>query len=107
MKNDFWNRFFKDSDHTGRFMIVSNRTGVKYFVEPIEGRNRPASWGDLDTTIGTVTGNYGQKYKGSIKPEESLITPENGFKDVVTLEIGSSPEGYIDWKDSQYPTKTR
>lgn len=105
MTQDFWDRFYKDTDHTGRFVIVSQRTGVKYAVEPIEPKNRPATWGDVDPVTKTTTGSYGHKYKGSIKREESLITEENGFKNIIELEKGTSPEGYIDWKDAQYPDK--
>ena len=43
-----------------------------------------------------ISGNYGKKYRGGIDPEESLISEENGFLNVVTLDIGTSPLLYID-----------
>lgn len=107
MEKSFWDKFFKESDHTGRFLVVSNRTGVKYAVEPLDPRVRPETWGDVDIVTKKTTGNYGHKYKGSIKPEESLITADNGFKNITELEAGHSPEGYIEWKDAQYPDKAK
>jgi len=99
---DFWTRFFRDRDHIGRFVVVSQRTGVKYAVEPIGGHS---DWGDVDPATKKTTGSYGQKYRGSIDKEDSMITTENGFSNIVTLPEGSSPEGYIEWKDAQYPDK--
>lgn len=32
---DFASRFLKDHDDTGRFIVVSKRTGRRYFVEAI------------------------------------------------------------------------
>lgn len=105
MNQEFWNKFYKDTDHTGRFTITSHRTGVKYAVEVLDPRNRPESWGDVDPATKQTTGSYGHKYKGSIARDESLITEENGFKNITELPIGTSPEGYIEWKDAQYPDK--
>ena len=48
-----------------------------------------------------MTGNYGNKYKGCIKPEESMITKENGFDKIYTLEPGESPLSYIEKIDNQ------
>ena len=96
-------KFLFNTDETGRFIVYSKRTGVQYFVEPIG--NGHTCWGDLDPATKQLTGSYGQKYRGSIKPEESLITKENGFKEIRTLDKGTSPLLYIDWKDAQYPDK--
>jgi hypothetical protein len=96
-------KFLINTDETGRFIVCSKRTGVTYFVEPI-GHGKTV-WGDLDPATKQLTGNYGQKYRGSVKPEESLISEEVGFKEVVTLDKGVSPLMYIDWKDAKYPTK--
>lgn len=103
LKKELLQKFFTETDHTGRFIVISKRTGVKYFVEPIG--NGKSVWGDLDPATKQLTGSYGQKYRGSVKPEESLISEEAGFKNVVTLDKGTSPLLYIDWKDAQYPTK--
>lgn len=96
-------KFFKDTDHTGRFIIVSYRTGRKYYVEPLDGDK--VKWGDLNPATGKVEGSYGQKYKGSINEKDSLITEENGFKNIQFLQPGVSPIRYIDQLDDQYPDK--
>ena len=96
-------KFLINTDDTGRFIVSSKRTGVSYWVEPIG--NCKTMWGDLDPATKQISGNYGKKYRGGIDPEESLISEENGFLNVVTLDIGTSPLLYIDWKDAQYPTK--
>ncbi len=96
-------KFFKDTDHTGRFIIVSYRTGRKYYVEPLDGDK--VKWGDLNPATGKVEGSYGQKYKGSIPEKDSLITEENGFKNIQFLQPGVSPIRYIDKLDDTYPDK--
>lgn len=42
-----------------------------------------------------VEGDYGEKYKGSVSEKESMITPENGFVLIETLEPGVSPLSVI------------
>lgn len=101
----FWNLFFEDRDHTGRYCVTSFRTGVKYAIEPMHDRNTRTEWGDVNPVTKRLTGTYGTKYRGSIDKEDSLITKENGFKNIVDLPKGTSPEGYIEWKDAQYPDK--
>lgn len=96
-------KFLFNTDDTGRFIVRSHRTGVTYFVEPIGSPH--IQWGDMDPATKQLTGSYGQKYRGSIDKEESLITQENGFKEIRTLDKGVSPLLYIDWKDAQYPDK--
>lgn len=81
---------------TGRYYIVDEKTGRKFCVEPIDNSNKPADWGDLDPATKKLTGNYGNKHKGSINDKESIILEENGFKNIVTLDAGQSPESYID-----------
>ena len=93
-------RFLRDTDETGRFIVVSNKTGVKYYVEPIDTNERN-DWGDLDPVDKKLKGDYGLKYKGSIKPDESLITEENGFENIVELGIGESPLDYINRIDKE------
>jgi hypothetical protein len=94
-------RFLKDSDKTGRFIVKSKATGKKYFVETI-GNTHAADWGDLDPATKKMTGSYGDKYKGSIRPEESMITKENGFDKIHTLSVGESPLDYINRIDDEY-----
>jgi hypothetical protein len=43
-----------------------------------------------------LTGSYGSKYKGSIDASESIITLENGFKNIIILGEGCSPINYIE-----------
>lgn len=95
-------KFFTDTYSTGRFIVVSKRTGKKYFVEPIG--NPHTNWGDVDPATKKTTGSYGDKYRGSIDKEESLITKENGFKNIIVLDKGTSPLAYIDMLDEKYPS---
>lgn len=95
MDKDFVNKFLVNRDETGRFIVKSKKTGKTYFVEPIDGDERTC-WGDYNpVTKDFETSNYG-KYKGSIKPEESMITKENGFDKIHVLGVGESPLDYID-----------
>jgi len=97
-------KFFEDTDHTGRHMIVSFRTGKQYYVEPIDSGNRQ-NWGDLNPATGKVEGQYGKKYRGCIDAKDSLISEENGFKNIKTFGPGQSPYAYIEELDAQYPDK--
>lgn len=100
MDNNFKSKFLTNRDSTGRFIVKSLKTGRVYYIEPIDSNIR-TSWGDLDPVTKKMTGNYGNKYKGSIKPEESMITKENGFDKIYTLEPGESPLSYIEKIDNQ------
>lgn len=100
--SEFKKRFLTNTDDTGRFIVKSLKTGRTYYVEPIDN-NEKSSWGDYDPASKKfLTSNYGQKYKGSVKPEESLVTEENGFDKIHTLQPGESPLDYIDRLDKQY-----
>ena len=105
MDNDFNNRFLTRRDETGRFIVKSLKTGKTYYIEPIDNNNR-SNWGDLDPVTKKMTGDYGNKYKGSIKPEESMITKENGFSKVHTIGVGESPLSYIERIDNEYLNNT-
>ena len=104
LSKEFREKFFEDTDHTGRHMIVSFRTGKQYCVEAIDSGNRQ-KWGDLNPATGKVEGKYGSKYRGCIDKKDSLIEEENGFKNIKTFGPGQSPYGYIDELDAQYPDK--
>lgn len=95
-KNFLFNR-----DETGRFIVKSAKTGKVYFVEPIDGDERTL-WGDYNPATKKFEGSYGNKYKGSICPEESMITKENGFEKIHTLKAGESPLDYINRIDDEY-----
>lgn len=94
-KNDAIKNFLVNSDETGRFIVTSLNTGKKYYVEPLDCGNR-TEWGDLNPSTKKLEGDYGLKYKGSVKESESLITKENGFDNIITLPPGYSPLDYIE-----------
>ena len=107
MNKEFTKNFLTNTDETGRFIVKSQRTGKTYYVEAIDDKERTV-WGDYNpTTKKFETGNYGTKYKGSIKPEESLITEENGFEKIHTLGVGESPLDYINRIDDEYYEQIR
>ena len=101
MVNDFKKKFLFNRDETGRFIVKSIKTGKSYFVEAIDGEER-TSWGDVDPATKKMTGSYGDKYKGSIRKDESMITKENGFDKIHTLGVGESPLDYINRIDNEY-----
>lgn len=104
MDKQFTERFLTNRDETGRFIVKSLKTGISYYVETLDEGERTC-WGDYNpSTKKFETGNYG-KYKGSIKPEESLITEENGFEKIHTLQTGESPLEYINRIDDEYYEK--
>jgi len=84
--------------------VVSIRTGKQYYVEPI---GKPhTKWGSIDPATGALMNKKGAgKYEGSINEDESLITEENGFKNIKMFEPGQSPYAYIEEVDAQYPDK--
>jgi hypothetical protein len=75
--------FLVDRDETGREVVFYPETGKKYYVEYIEPRGWKTSWGDVNPATKTLEGSYGDKYKGSIKADKSVITKENGFENIV------------------------
>lgn len=104
MDKEFTKRFLTNTDETGRFIVKSLKTGITYYVEALDEGERTL-WGDYNpTTKKFETGNYG-KYKGSVKPEESLITEENGFEKIHNLGVGESPLDYINRIDDEYYEK--
>jgi hypothetical protein len=102
MDEDFKKRFLVDSEHTGRFVVTSLVTGKKYFVECIENSSRPASWGDINPSTKKLEGDYGNKYRGGIKADESMISKENGFDKIHDIPVGTSINDYIDRVDKEY-----
>lgn len=103
MRQEVVTKFLTETDHTGRFIVYSQRTGVRYFVEPTGDPH--TKFGDINPATKELEGSYGSKYRGSINAKDSLITQENGFKEIKMLEPGLSPHAYIEWKDAQYPDK--
>lgn len=64
--------------------------------------SRTANWGDINPATKKVEGDYGQKYTGCVSEKESLITPENGFRLIETLEAGMSPLSVVYQRDLEY-----
>lgn len=103
MSPEFKKKFFEKTEHTGRHVVISFRTGKTYAIEPMGDPH--TKWGDLNPATGKVEGKYGSKYRGSIDEKDSLITKENGFRNITTLPAGVSPAAYIEELDAQYPDK--
>ena len=98
--NDVKRNFLKDRDHTGKEIIFYPETGKKYYIEYIGGRN---NWGDLNPATGKVEGSYGKKNRGAIKEEDSMITKENGFNEIVTGK--GSPYATIEAMHEKWKTE--
>ena len=75
--------FLVNRDETGRELYFFPETGKKYFVEYIQPRGFKTTWGDVNPATKKVEGSYGDKFTGSVSSEESVITVENGFEDIV------------------------
>jgi hypothetical protein len=81
--------FLVNRDETGREIVRYLETGKEYFIEYTEPRNFRSSWGDIDPASKTIQGSYGDKFRGAIKAEDSLITKENGFDNIIEGKGGS------------------
>jgi hypothetical protein len=79
--------------NSGRYYITDPKTGRKFCVEPIGDPH--TIWGDINPATKEIEGDYGDKYRGSIDENESIITEENGYKNIVDLKPGESPDSYI------------
>ena len=84
--NEVKRNFLTNRDETGREIVTFPETGKVYYIEYIEPRNFRSDWGDVNPATGNVEGSYGDKFKGSIKVSESVITNENGFDKIVEGE---------------------
>lgn len=72
---------------SGRYYVIDQKSGRKFCVEPIQGR---ADGLDGDWHKGN------QEVKGgAVRESESIITPENGFKNIRIVPAGSSPTDAI------------
>ena len=81
--NDVLTDFLTNRDETGREIVTFPETGKKYYVEYIEPRGFKTGWGDVNPATKKVEGTYGEKFTGAIKADESIITKENGFKEII------------------------
>lgn len=105
MNETIRSKFLTNTDDTGRFIVFSERTGRTYFVEPIMYEHG-AAWGSIDPATKKLVNKPGAgKYRGAINPEESLITVENGFKNITELDKGTSPLHAIEVLDAKYPDR--
>ena len=108
MNDKLRKEFLTDTDDTGRFIVTSERTGRTYYCEPIDSRSKTdwTEWGSIDPATGKMMNKPGfRKYHGAIDEKQSLITPENGFKNIKMLEPGLSPLAMIYSIDDKYPDK--
>lgn len=102
MRPDIAEKFFTNTDETGRFIVKSKRTGKTYAVEPMG--HVKTNWGSVDPATGNLMHKKGDgKFRGSIDPKDSLISEDNGFVNIVTLEPGTSPFHAIEVMDAKYP----
>ena len=79
-------------EKTGRYLVVDDKTGRKFMVEPIGDSH--VKWGDVNPATKKVEGGYGETMD-IITEKDSIIKEENGFKNIIDLEPGVSPESYI------------
>jgi hypothetical protein len=108
MNADFHSRFITNTDDTGRFIVSSQRTGIRYYVEPVVTEHTP-EWGSIDPATGNLTHKKGDgKYRGGVSPSESIVNEDavkvGVFAKVHDLGRGVSPHQAIDYLDAQYPT---
>ena len=99
-RQELLKRFLTGTDKTGRFIVSSKITGITYFVEPIDNGKPDKLWGDVDPATNKLTGDYGNKVVGAVKEQDSLITENNGFVNILTFK--GSPLGVIDRRDKIY-----
>jgi hypothetical protein len=78
---------------TGRYYITDIETGRKFCVEPIDNGGNQRLWGDVDPATKKLTGSYGDKHRGAIDEEDSIITEENGF---TNIGHAKNPMDYIE-----------
>lgn len=81
-----------NSTEDGKFYVRDEETGRTFLVEPL-GLSK-AEWGDV--VNGKVEGSYGQKHIGSVKKSDSVITADNGFKNIIDVPAGESPFAIIE-----------
>lgn len=75
---------------TGRYFYRDLKTGRTFCIEPVSDRGQK-----LDDQQWT-NGGIDQVHGGAIREEDSIITPENGFRDIVFLPAGMSPDAYVE-----------
>jgi hypothetical protein len=81
---------------TGRYMVIM-QSGRKFMVE--EWGTNYVQWGDIDPATKKLN-KIEVKDMEIIDHSNTLITKENGFKNICFLSPGTSALGYIDALDS-------
>ena len=103
----FRKQFLENRDDSGRFIVESFRTGKIYFIEPI-GPDKAADWGSYNPSTGNIENKKGfDKHRGAIDENDSLITKENGFSEIIYSGFGASPFTIIEKLDAKYPDKMK
>lgn len=104
VKKDFDERFLKNRDESGRMIVVSLRTGTKFYVEPI-GDGRGGDWCSENPATKEIEHKKGDgKFTGSVMEKESIITVANGFLPEQIHYTGNSYRDIIDDLDAKWPT---
>jgi len=75
---------------TGRYFVRDRKSGRVFCVEPINRRDQK-----LDD-VGWTNGGIDPVRGGAVREEDSVITAENGFRNITVLPPGTSPDGYIE-----------
>lgn len=75
---------------TGRYFIRDPRSGRVFCVEPINRRDQK-----LDGVL-WANGGIDEVRGGSVREEDSIITPGNGFTGITWLPPGTSPDSYVE-----------
>jgi len=70
----------KKMSDTGRFWVVDHKTGRRFCVEPISERDQQVNTKEWD--VGGAESVDG----GAIRREDSVITEENGFEEIVEIQ---------------------
>ena len=92
--------FLTNRDVTGREIIFYPETGKSYSVEYLGGRS---DWGDIDPATKKVQGSYGSKSRGGIKEEDSMITKDNGFEEIIVGK--GSPYAQIEFMHEKWKSE--
>lgn len=75
--------FLTNRDETGREVIFFPETGKQYFIEYIAPKGHRTDWGSYNPSTGNIENKKGAgKYNGAIDAKDSIITKDNGFKDI-------------------------
>ncbi len=75
---------------TGRYYVRDRQSGRVFCVEPINRRDQKLD--DVRWTNGGIDAVRG----GAVREEESVITPEKGFRNITYLPPGTSPDSFIE-----------